>query len=52
MTRVSRVFAGCTRPYFEAMETVLAPQREQLAAQHRALLERFAAELTAAGYFP
>lgn len=52
MQRLSDVYAECTGNYFEALEAELAPERERMVERHRELLERFAAELSAAGYVP
>lgn len=50
--RLGRVYAACTAPYFEAMEEQLRPERNRMVERNRELLERFGAELAAAGYVP
>lgn len=50
--RLTDAFVACTGSYFAAIEAALRPQRDRLVEQHRPLLERFAAEVSAAGYIP
>ncbi len=50
--RFSDVYAECAGSYFEALEAELVPERDRMVERHRELLERYAAELSAAGYVP
>lgn len=52
LRRLSDVYVECTRAYFEAMEKELAPAKAELVERNRELLERFASEMSAAGYVP
>ncbi len=52
MMQLSDTFVTCTRPYFEALEKELTPRQDALVERNRELLQRFAAELTRAGYVP
>lgn len=45
-------YAGCGADYFDAMESALMTRRPALIERNRELLERFAADLSAAGYVP
>ena len=45
-------YADCGADYFGELERLLLAQRPVYVAEHRALLERFAAQLTGLGYSP
>ncbi|WP_157073404.1 hypothetical protein [Kribbia dieselivorans] len=50
--RFSDIYVQCTGNYFAALEKELTPRRERLTERNRELLQRFAVELSAAGYVP
>lgn len=50
--RAAAAYADCGADYFGELEALLLAQRPAYVAEHRALLERFAAQLAALGYAP
>ena len=50
--RAAEAYADCGADYFGELEELLLAQRPAYVAQHRALLERFAAQLAGLGYRP
>lgn len=50
--RRAEAYADCMAEYFEVMESELLKKRPEFVERNREVLERFASELSGAGYVP